>query len=101
MIASLADAFLEQSPACNWIVDPALTFCRIYGDPAPILGKTAGELEGRCLTEALDTEAASTWKARLGRALEGEWLSLRDRRGTRTWHISVFPITEENNVCYA
>jgi len=101
MIASLADAFLEQSPTCNWVVDRELIFCRIYGDPVPILGKTGGQLEGRRLCEALDPELAATWKERLSRALEGEMLSLRDRRGNRTWHVSIFPISDESRICYA
>jgi PAS domain S-box-containing protein len=100
MIASLADAFLEQSPACNWIVDRGLIFRRVYGDPVPILGKAAGELVGRCVNEALEPESAKSWKERMERALAGETLALRDRHGSRTWNTSVFPISAEGNICY-
>jgi signal transduction histidine kinase len=98
---SLADAFLEQSPTCNWIVDRGLTFIRIYGDPLPILGKPAAELVGRPLAEALDLDSSRSWKERMQRALAGESLTLRDRHGSRTWNISVFPISAENNICCA
>src|SRR5690348_15171332 len=90
--STLADAYLEQSPACHWIVDRDLVFRRIYGDAAPILGKTATELVGRRAAEALEPELAAAWADRVARALAGEVLMLRERTGGRTWNISVFPI---------
>jgi PAS domain S-box-containing protein len=101
MIAQLADAFLEQSPTCNWIVDRELIFCRVHGDAVPILGKAAGDLIGHSVNEALDPESARSWKERMGRALAGESLTLRDRQGNRSWNISVFPISMEGSICYA
>jgi signal transduction histidine kinase len=100
MIASLADAFLEQSPTCNWIVDRELVFRRIYGDPHPVLGRTAGELLERPLGAILEPEIAATWKPRLERALGGEQLALRERCSGRSWSVSIFPIRAESNICY-
>jgi signal transduction histidine kinase len=100
MIESLADAFLEQSPACNWIVDRDLVFRCVYGDAAAVLGKPAAALMGRPLSEALDAESAGLWKQRIERAFAGELLALRDRQGSRTWNISVFPIADQGNICY-
>src|SRR5690348_10734210 len=99
-IASLADAFLEQSPACNWIVDRGLIFRRVYGDPLPILGRTAADLLGRCISDVLEPECGLSWKERVERAFQGESLSLRDRHGNRSWNISVFPISSQNDICY-
>jgi signal transduction histidine kinase len=97
---SLAEAFLEQSPACYWIVTSAGVFHRIYGDTGCILGKPACELEGRPAAEALPPEIASVWRDRFARALEGETLILRERRGIATWHFTVFPIRLGGEICY-
>jgi signal transduction histidine kinase len=91
---TLSDAFLEQSPACHWVVDAAGVFRRFWGDPLPILGKSAADLEGSG-SDALPPDLAAQWKDRLSRALSGESLSLRLRRDTALWNISVFPIIEE------
>jgi signal transduction histidine kinase len=96
---SLADAFLEQSPACHWIVDGACVFHRIYGDPSSVLGRTAAELLGKSL-DVLDPERAASWKGRVTRALAGEALTVRDRRAETTWNISIFPIRADG-VVYA
>jgi two-component system, NarL family, sensor histidine kinase NreB len=100
MTDSLADSFLEQSPASNWIIDRRLIFRRVFGDPEPILGRTADELVGRSVSEAFDPESARAWKERIERVLQGETLSLRDRRGSIAWSISLFPIVEDGNICY-
>lgn len=97
----LADAFLEQSPACHWIVARAGTFERIYGDPTALLGKPAEELAGCSLEAALAPEAAALWQWRAARAFEGQVLALRHRVGSRTWNISVFPIRLEGAICHA
>src|SRR5271165_324615 len=97
----LAEAFLEQSPACVWIVGEDLAFHRVYGSPAPILGKPAEELTGRCALDALDAELAATWADRFNRALAGEILHLRERSGDATWQISVFPIRKPDGTIYA
>src|ERR1035438_5027917 len=93
--ASLAEAFLEQSPACSWIVSAESEFQRVYGDSLPVFGKTAAELVGRRVEQALDKEAAPVWSERMARALRGETLLLRERRGNAAWHIRLFPIHRE------
>jgi PAS domain S-box-containing protein len=89
---SLAEALLEQSPVCHWVVTAAGVFDRIYGDPASIFGKPASELVGRSAAEALAPELASVWRDRFARALEGETVVLRERRGNAIWGLIVFPI---------
>ncbi len=76
-------------------------FERIFGDPSFLLGKPAAELVGRSLDAALAPESAALWKWRAARAFEGETLALRDRRGSHTWNISVFPILLEDGNCHA
>jgi PAS domain S-box-containing protein len=88
---SLADAFLEQSPACHWIVDQAGIFLRIYGDSTSVLGSTADAITGKSV-DTLQPELAAAWKDRVARVLAGETLKVRDRRGECTWNISIFPI---------
>jgi signal transduction histidine kinase len=69
-------------------------FHRIYGDPSSVFGKPASELAGRA-------PADDQWKSRFARALEGETLLLRERRGNATWYITVFPIRVEGEIRYA
>ena len=54
--AGLSEAFLSQSPACYWIVDTDQAFRHIYGDTSSLLGKSAAELAGRPVAEALEPE---------------------------------------------
>ncbi|MGA2267284.1 MAG: ATP-binding protein [Bryobacteraceae bacterium] len=97
----LAEAFLEQSSACHWIVTAAGVFHCIYGDPASIFGRPASELVGRPAAEALDPGLASVWRDRFARALEGETLILRERRGNAIWDLTVFPIRFGEEIRYA
>jgi PAS domain S-box-containing protein len=97
----LAEAFLEQSPACHWVVTAAGVFHRIYGDPASIFGKPASELAGRPAAEALAPELAGVWRDRFARALEGETVVLRERRGDAIWYLTVFPIRFGGEIRYA
>ncbi len=99
--ANLAEAFLEQSPACHWIVDTGGAAVRFFGDPEPILGKPATALLGVPIETALDADLAPTWKSRYLRALSGETLRLRENRGGTTWHIAVFPIRQDGDIRYA
>ena len=99
--SGLSDAFLEQSPACIWMVDRDLVFHHVYGDSTAIFGKPAADLTGRPAGEALDAERARSWKCRLTRALDGETLFLRERTPGATWYISVFPVRVEGQVRYA
>ena len=97
----LAEAFLEQSPTCYWAVTAAGVFERFYGDPASIFGKPASELAGRRAAEALPPGIASVWRDRFARALEGETVVLRERRGNAIWHFTVFPIRVGGEIRYA
>jgi len=97
----LAEALLDQSAACHWVVDRAGIFQRIYGDPSPLLRRGAEELLGRGLDAALDSEQSAVWKNRLERALDGELLRLRERHGGAVWNISVFPIRLDGEIRHA
>ena len=57
--ACLAEAFIEQSPACHWFVTTAGVFHSVYGDPSFLFGKPASELVGRPAAEALELLAAA------------------------------------------
>lgn len=96
----LAEAFLEQIPACHWVVTAAGVFHRIYGDPTSIFGKPASELAGRPAAEALAPELAHVWRDRFARVLEGETLFLRERRGDAIWYLTVFPIRFGGEIRY-
>ena len=98
--ARLAEAFLEQSPACSWIVSGEFEFQRVYGDSIPFFGKAAAELVGRRVEQVLDKDA-SVWSDRISRALRGETLLLRERRGNAAWHFAVFPIRREDGATLA
>ena len=96
----LSEAFLQQSPACQWIVNDRLEFQRVYGDSTPIFGKAASELTGRRVADVLAPEMAANWTGRFARVFEGETLTLRERRGPATWYVSIFPIRREGEaVC--
>ncbi|MBZ5618607.1 MAG: PAS domain-containing protein [Acidobacteriia bacterium] len=99
--AGLSEAFLSQSPACYWIVDTDQAFRHIYGDTSSLLGKSAAELAGRPVAEALEPELAKAWRDRFARAFGGETLTLRERRGNVIWNISVFPIRLEGETRFA
>jgi two-component system NarL family sensor kinase len=97
----LSETFLEQSPACLWMVREDLVFHRVYGSSVPILGKPAEKLTGCCALDVLDAELARTWAGRFVKALAGEILYLRERRGDTTWYISVFPVRAKDGTRYA
>jgi signal transduction histidine kinase len=97
----LAEAFLDQSAACHWVVDRAGFFERIYGDPSPLLRRRPDELLGRSVEASLDSDQAAVWKNRLERAFDGELLRLRERHGGAIWHISVFPIRLDGEIGHA
>jgi signal transduction histidine kinase len=96
-----AETVLEQSPACVWIVGEDLVFHRVYGSSAPVLGKPAAELIGRCSLEVLAAEPAQTWSGRFARVLAGDRLHLRERSGDTTWDISLFPVCAPDGTRYA
>lgn len=90
----LAEIFLEQNPACQWIVRADGVFQRIYGDPSSVFGGSASELAGRAPVN-------DAWKGRFARALQGETLLLRERHGKATWFIVMFPLRVEGEIRYA
>jgi signal transduction histidine kinase len=93
---ALADAFLRQSPFCNWVVDAEGRFEHFYGDPRPLFGKSARSLLGRTPGQALEPKVAGIWQDRISRALDGETLMLLERRDEESWYIGLFPIELPN-----
>ena len=98
-MAELVENFLEQSPACLWLVMESpgqgsgsrprnLFFERIWGRAEPLFGKPANQLQGtRC-----GDLPGTLWCERYERVLEGETLMLRERRGDTIWFVSLFPV---------
>jgi two-component system NarL family sensor kinase len=84
--------YLHQAPWCSWLLDSEGRFLQIYGDSAPILGVSARALTGRAMREAFSSDASEIWKERIARALAGETLRLRERRGSTTWYVVLFPL---------
>ena len=97
----LLESFLEQAPACHWLLDAGRVFQFVYGDSAALFGKPAAELAGREMEEALDSEAFAIWRERLAKVLGGECLQLRERRGDRLWYVVCYPIRVEGEIRYA
>jgi signal transduction histidine kinase len=104
-MAELAETFLKQSPACFWIVKGSVAtpkrsreryhqigFERVWGRSWALFGSEPEKLMGAQCSCVLAADAAATWCERFGRALEGESLMLRERRGQTIWFISLFPI---------
>src|SRR5687768_6256285 len=98
---SLAEAFLEQSPACHWIADRDGIFHRIYGDCSALFGLGCAELLGQAAADVLEPDVAAEWKERYARVFAAESLKLRERRGDNIWNISLFPIRLEGVIRYA
>ncbi|MBZ5726809.1 MAG: hypothetical protein LAP87_17655 [Acidobacteriia bacterium] len=96
-----SDRFLEQSPGCHWVVGADGIFQRVYGDAAALFGKPAAELEGRPAATAIDTDLYLVWRGRFERAFAGETVMVRERRGTGTWLITLFPMRAEGAICCA
>jgi two-component system NarL family sensor kinase len=96
-----AELLLEQTPGCQWIVSAAGIFERFYGDPVPLFGKPAPELVGRAPAEVLEAGQAAAWAGRFARALKGDNVLLRERRGEGSWYVTVFPVRLKGKICYA
>ena len=96
----LAEALLQQSPVCQWIVNRAQEFVAVFGDPSLLLRCPAADLLGRRVPEALEPALARTWTARIARAFEGETLLLSEHGGSHLWQISLFPIRTEDEIRY-
>jgi PAS domain S-box-containing protein len=97
----LSELLLEQSPACQWMISADGIFQRVCGDAASIFGKPAAQLVGQTVSQALDREASDAWRGRFARALQGETLTLRERRGNATWHITLFPVRVDGAIRHA
>jgi PAS domain S-box-containing protein len=97
----LSEALLEQSPACFWMVGEDLVFRRVYGDCAAILGKAREALLNRPVVDVLSGETAKAWCTRFGKALAGETLHLRERRGETIWYIDVYRVVLKDGARYA
>jgi PAS domain S-box-containing protein len=98
---SLPEQYLRQSPACHWIADDAGRFVHVFGDTGSLFGKSAEELIGRDPEAALAADQAALWRGRFARALAGEMLSLRERRGHVSWNVSLFPIRADGLPAHA
>ena len=55
---SLAEIFLQQSPACQWMVSADGRFTRVYGDTLALFGRTLEELAGRLPGDVLGADEA-------------------------------------------
>ena len=99
--AGLAEIFLQQSPACQWIVSADGAFARLYGDPLALFGRAAAELLGRFPGDVLEPNEATAWRGRFTRALSGETLLLRERRAKDTWYVMIFPLRIEGKIQFA
>jgi signal transduction histidine kinase len=97
----LAEIFLQQSPACQWIVSADGAFARLYGDPLALFGRAAAELLGRFPGDVLEPDEATAWRGRFTRALSGETLLLRERRAKDTWYVMIFPLRIEGKILFA
>jgi signal transduction histidine kinase len=99
--AGLAEIFLQQSPACQWIVSADGAFARLYGDPLALFGRPAAELLGRFPGDVLEPDEATAWRGRFTRVLSGETLLLRERRAKDTWYVMIFPLRIEGKILFA
>src|SRR3974390_799165 len=95
---SLAEIFLQQSPACQWMVSADGRFTHVYGDPLALFGRNAAQLAGRVPGEVLGTDEANSWRGRFARALGGETILLRERRDKCTWFVTIFPLRIEGEI---
>ena len=97
----LAEIFLQQSPACQWIVSADGAWAHVYGDPLALFGRTPAEMVGRFPGDVLESDEATVWRGRFARALSGETLLLRERRAKGTWYLTVFPLRIEGEILFA
>ena len=96
-----AEVLLDQTPACQWIVNKEGVFEQIYGDTMPLFGKPPGEVAGRPAVSILNPAVLPIWQERFSRALAGESLSFREQRDGRVWMISVFPLRLRADTAHA
>jgi two-component system NarL family sensor kinase len=97
----ISERYLEQSPACHWVIDRDLRFTAVYGDSEPIFGVAVARLLEQRIEEALSPDLARLWRDRAIRVFSGESLLLRDRRGSHSWNLAVFPLRDgEDEIAY-
>ena len=96
-----AEVLLDQTPACQWIVNKEGVFEQIYGDTMPLFGKPPGEVAGQPAASVLNPAVLPIWQERFSRALAGESLSFREQREGRVWMISVFPLRLRADTAHA
>jgi PAS domain S-box-containing protein len=89
---SLAEAYLQQSPACHWIQSADGRFVEVFGDCCTFFGCNPSEMVGRAPELILTLEQASQWRGRIKRVLNGERLVLRERHPNGTWLISMWQV---------
>jgi len=94
----LAEAYLEQSTGCHWMVDPNSIFVAVYGDPSQIFRQPAEALRGAVVSKVLDPAQAHSWSERFARAFEGQTQLLRVHAGASLWLVSVFPIRLDGEI---
>ncbi len=97
----LAEALIDQSPACHWLIDHEGVFVLVRGESCGIFGKPSGGLTGQRLADLLAPEGAALWDSRLQRVFAGETLHLRQRDNGNTYNISAFPVRLDGEVRYA
>jgi signal transduction histidine kinase len=76
-------------------------FERFYGDTTTLFGKPAAELLGKAAAGVLGPEYGTAWQGRFTRALRGETMMLRERRGKEAWYVTVFPVRCDGQILYA
>ena len=96
-----AEVLLDQTPACQWIVNKEGVFEQIYGDTMPLFGKPPEEVAGQPAASVLNPAVLPIWQERFSRALAGESLSFREQRDGRVWMISVFPLRLRADTAHA
>ncbi len=95
---ALAEAYLEQCPALQWIVDRVPAFVALYGDSSLLFRSPSASLAGRPLAEALEPALARTWTERIARAFQGETLLLSEHCANARWQITLFPVRAEGEI---
>jgi PAS domain S-box-containing protein len=97
----LAEALIDQSPACHWLIDHEGAFVLVCGEPCGLFGRPAAALTGHRISDLLAPDAAALWTSRLQRIFAGESLNLRERSCGNTYNISAFPVRMEGEIRYA
>jgi two-component system NarL family sensor kinase len=95
---SLAETYLQHSPACHWVSRSDGRFVQVFGEVCSFFGRRASDLIGHDLESVLSAEQATVWRGRIRRVVAGEALILRERHSNSSWEISLFPLREVGEV---